>query len=41
MEYYEKDFKVALEIGDWTREGGAYENLGNSYRSLDDYEERR
>ena len=37
IEYHEKDFKIAIEIGDRGGEGGAYGNLGNAYQSLGDY----
>ena len=29
--------KIAIEIGDGAREGGAYGNLGNAYKSLCDF----
>ena len=37
IEYHEKDLKLAIEIGDRAREGGAYGNLGNAYYSQGDF----
>ena len=38
IKYYEKDLKIATEIGDREGEGRAYANLGNAYKSLGDYQ---
>ena len=37
IEYHEKHFKNAVEIGDRGGEGRAYGNLGNAYDLLGDY----
>jgi len=37
IDYFEKQLKIAREIGDRGGEGPAYGNLGNAYRSLGDY----
>ncbi|XP_067023822.1 tetratricopeptide repeat protein 28-like [Acropora muricata] len=37
MENHEECLKLAIEIGDRAREGRAYGNLGNTYRSLGDF----
>ncbi|CAH3163050.1 unnamed protein product, partial [Pocillopora meandrina] len=37
IEYHNLDLKLAKEVGDKHREGGAYGNLGNAYCSLADF----
>ena len=37
LEYHEKRFKIAIEIGDRAGEGQAYGNLGVAYDSLGDF----
>ena len=36
VEYFEKQLKIAIEIGDQAREGSAHEYLGIAYDSLGD-----
>ena len=37
IEYFEKDLKIAIEIGVWVGEEAAYGNLGMVYKSLGDF----
>ena len=38
IEYHERDLKISKELGDRTREGRAYCNLGNAYHTLEDFQ---